>query len=94
MFSLKTNHYIPPNGAISISLPASYGNMVTSNATCTLIGFQDTNTYCRIDTPSRIDIYLNGSELSQNTSYKINVKGLQNPNEDSSKLAFMVSSYF
>ncbi len=61
MFSIKTNHYIQPNGAVSISLPASYGNMVTNNATCTLIGFQDTSAYCSIDTPSRIDIYLNGS---------------------------------
>lgn len=94
LFSVKTNHYIPPNGALSIGLPSSYGNMVTNNATCTLIGFQNTQAYCQINTPSRIDIYLNGTELDQNYSYKINIKGLQNPNADSSTLFFSVASYF
>lgn len=94
MFSIKSNHYIPPNGAVTITLPSSYGNMITNNATCTLIGFQDTNAYCSINTPSRIDIYLNGSELSQNYSYKINVQGLQNPNQDASSMSFIVASYF
>jgi hypothetical protein len=71
LFSIKTNHYIPPTGSISISLPAGYGDMVANNATCTLSGFEDTFVYCRIGTPSRIDLYLNGSELTQNYSYKI-----------------------
>ncbi len=61
MFSVKTNHYIPPSGALSIGLPSSYGNMVSNNASCTLIGFTGTFAYCRINTPSRIDIFLNGS---------------------------------
>lgn len=91
---MKTNHYIPPNGAISITIPDSYGNMITNNATCKLIGFESSNTYCAIYTPSRIDIYLNGSELNQNNSYTIKVDGLQNPNSNSSNLIFYVSSYF
>jgi len=85
---------VPPTGAISISLPSAYGNMLTNNATCSLIGFQNTNVYCSINTPSRIDIFLNGSELNQNYSYKIDIAGLQNPNVNSSNLTFDVASYF
>jgi hypothetical protein len=41
-----------------------------------------------------VDIYLNGTELSQSYSYKISVNGIQNPNSNSSNLHFIVSSYF
>jgi hypothetical protein len=94
LFSLITNHYVPPNGVITITIPAAYGNMISNNAVCTLVGFNNTNVYCKINTPSRIDLYMNGTELSQNTSYKINVQGLQNPNQISSGYLFYVSSYF
>lgn len=60
-FSLITNHYIPVNGAVSITIPSQYGNMVSNGVTCTLDGFSATNAYCLIQTPSRVDIYLNGT---------------------------------
>ena len=88
------NHYIPVNGAISITIPESYGNMVSNGVTCSLTGFSATNAYCLIQTPSRVDIYLNGSELSQTASYKVTLAGLQNPNEDSSGLIFYMTSYY
>ena len=37
--------------------------MVDNKATCTLRDFEGTNCYCRIATPSRVDIYANGTEL-------------------------------
>lgn len=61
LFSIKTNHYVPADGAISITIPTVYGNLVTNMATCTLIGFANTNSYCSILTPSRVDIYANGT---------------------------------
>ena len=93
-FSMITNHYIPPNGAISITIPASYGDMAANGVTCQIQGFEGTNAYCLIETPSRVDIYLNGSELSQTSSYTVILDGLQNPNEDSSSLIFFMTSYF
>ena len=93
-FSLITNHYIPVDGAISITIPSAYGNMVSNGVTCSLLNFNKTSAYCLILTPSRVDVYLNGSELSQTSSYKIVLTGLQNPNEDSSGLIFYVSSYY
>lgn len=71
MFSLRTNHFIPANGAITITIPSSYGNMATNNVTCTLRKFTNTNAYCMIQTPSRVDIYANGTEFSQNQSYEV-----------------------
>lgn len=47
-FSLITNHYIPKNGAISITIPTAYGNMVANGVTCSLVGFGATNAYCLI----------------------------------------------
>jgi hypothetical protein len=61
LFSIKTNHFVPANGAVSITIPTVYGNLITNMATCTLIGFVNTNSYCSILTPSRVDIYANGS---------------------------------
>lgn len=89
-----TNHYIPSKGALSITIPSEFGNMVTNGVTCTLAGFSATNAYCLIQTPSRADIYLNGSELIQTSSYKVILDGLQNPNQASSSLFFYVSSYY
>ena len=89
-----TNHYIPINGAISIKIPEPYGDMVSNGVTCALQGFSATNAYCLIQTPSRVDIYLNGSELSKTSNYKVILAGLQNPNQDSSSLIFYVSSYY
>lgn len=89
-----TNHYIPAKGAISITIPTEYGDMVSNGVTCTLVGFESTNAYCLIQTPSRVDIYVNGSELSKTSTYKVILAGLQNPNQDSSSLIFFVSSYF
>lgn len=68
--------------------------MLTNKATCTLVGFGDTNCYCRINTPSRIDIYSNGTELSTSTTYSVRITGLQNPNIDSSNFVFIVTSYY
>ena len=68
--------------------------MVSNGVTCAIEGFQGTNVYCLIRTPSRVDLYLNGTELSQTSSYKVILSGLQNPNEDSSGLIFYVSSYY
>ena len=68
--------------------------MVANGVTCTLVGFSSTNAYCLIQTPSRADIYLNGSLLSQTSSYQVILAGLQNPNQDSSTLMFYVSSYY
>jgi hypothetical protein len=61
LFSVKTNHFVPANGAISITIPTVYGNLVNNMATCTLIGFTNTNCYCSILTPYRVDIYANGT---------------------------------
>jgi hypothetical protein len=61
LFSVKTNHFVPADGAISITIPTVYGNLVSNMATCTLIGFANTNCYCSILTPSRVDIYANGT---------------------------------
>jgi hypothetical protein len=94
LFSIKTNHFVPSNGALSITLPIEYGNMLTNLATCTLVGFTGTNCYCRILTPSRVDIYANGTELSTSTTYSVRITGLQNPNVDSSSFAFIVTSYY
>lgn len=93
-FSLITNHYVPVNGAISITIPSSYGNMVANGVTCSLSGFKSSNIYCLIQTASRVDIYLNGTEISTTSSYKVILSGLQNPNEDSSGLIFYVTSYY
>lgn len=68
--------------------------MVSNGVTCSLSGFEGTNAYCLIQTTSRVDIYLNGSELSQTSEYVVILSGLQNPNEDSSGLIFYVSSYY
>jgi hypothetical protein len=68
--------------------------MVANGVTCTLVGFGATNAYCLIQTPSRADIYLNGSLITQTASYKVVLEGLQNPNQDSSTLNFYVSSYY
>lgn len=68
--------------------------MVSNGVTCALEGWSATNAYCLIQTPSRVDIYLNGSELSRISSYKVILAGLQNPNQDSSSLIFYVSSYY
>lgn len=61
LFSVKTNHFVPADGAISITIPTVYGNLVNNMATCTLIGFANTNCYCSIQTPSRVDIYAKGT---------------------------------
>lgn len=89
-----TNHYIPKNGAISITIPSAYGDMVANGVTCSLVGFSATNAYCLIQTPSRVDIYMNGSEISKTATYKVVLAGLQNPNQDSSSLIFYVTSYY
>jgi hypothetical protein len=89
-----TNHFVPANGAISITIPTVYGNLISNLATCTLIGFDNTNCYCRILTPSRIDIYSNGTELSASTTYSIQITGMQNPNVQSSSFVFIVTSYY
>ncbi len=39
MFSIKTNHFVPAYGALSITLPIEYGDMLANKATCTLVGF-------------------------------------------------------
>ena len=65
-FSIKTNHFVPSDGALSITIPEAYGDLLANQATCTLSGFTGTNCYCRIRTKSRIDIYANGTELDQN----------------------------
>ena len=54
--------------------------MVSNGVTCSLNGFEQTNAYCLIQTTSRVDIYLNGSELSQTAQYEVILAGLQNPN--------------
>lgn len=61
LFSIQTNHFVPANGAISITIPSVYGNMIDNLATCTLRGFNNTNCYCTINTPYRVDIYMNGT---------------------------------
>jgi hypothetical protein len=94
MFSIQTNHFVPANGALSITLPLAYGDMVANLATCSLQGFNNTNCYCRIATPSRIDIYANGTELSKTSTYSVIITGLQNPNIDSSNFYFIVTSYY
>lgn len=68
--------------------------MLANQATCQLIGFENTNCYCKIATPSRIDIYANGTELSTTTTYSVYVTGLQNPNVQSSNYIFIVTSYY
>jgi hypothetical protein len=68
--------------------------MVANAATCSLIGFQNTNAYCMINTPYRVDIYPNGTELSSSTTYSIKITGLQNPNVGSSSFVFIVTSYY
>ena len=68
--------------------------MIANKATCTLIGFTNTNCYCRIMTPSRADIYMNGTELSSTSTFSVQINGLQNPNIDSSNFVFFVSSYY
>ena len=68
--------------------------MIANKATCTLIGFTNTNCYCRIATPSRVDIYANGTELSTTTTYSVQVSGLQNPNVQSNSFTFIVTSYY
>jgi len=89
-----TNHFVPSNGALSITLPLDYGDMIANQATCNLINFDSTNCYCKIATPSRIDIYANGTELSSSTTYSLYVTGLQNPNVQSSNYIFIVTSYY
>ena len=64
-FSIKTNHFIPSDGAVSITIPPSFGDLLANKATCTLTGFETTNCYCKIATRYRIDIYSNGTELEQ-----------------------------
>lgn len=39
LFSIVTNHFVPANGALSITLPLDYGDMIANQATCKLIGF-------------------------------------------------------
>lgn len=68
--------------------------MIANGATCQLIGFSSTNSYCSIGTPSRIDIFANGTELSTTATYSVSITGLQNPNIDSSNFIFIVSSYY
>lgn len=94
LFSVQTNHFVPADGAISITIPTVYGNLLTNMATCTLIGFANTNCYCSILTPSRVDIYANGTELSPSTTYSIQITGMQNPNVQSSNFVFIVTSYY
>jgi hypothetical protein len=94
LFSIVTNHFVPANGALSITIPIQYGDMIANGATCQLIGFTGTNCYCKIGTPSRIDIYVNGTELSTTKTYSVSISGLQNPNIDSSNFIFIVTSYY
>jgi hypothetical protein len=39
LFSIQTNHFVPSNGALSITLPIEYGDMIANGATCQLVGF-------------------------------------------------------
>ena len=94
LFSIKTNHFVPADGALSITIPTVYGNLISNMATCRLIGFANTNCYCSILTPSRVDIYANGTELSPGTTYSIQITGMQNPNVQSSSFVFIVTSYY
>ncbi len=68
--------------------------MIENKATCTLMGFGNTNCYCMINTPYRSDIIANGTELSTTTTYTIQITGLQNPNVDSSNFVLIATSYY
>lgn len=92
VFSFQTNHKVPPNAAISITIPTQYGDMQVNKVTCTIS--LPAPAYCQINTPSRAEIYLNGTVLSTNTTYTVKLVGLQNPNIDVSALQFYVTSYF
>lgn len=93
VFSFIMNIVVPVNGALSVTTPAAYGNLLTNNAICnTTIPYP---AYCDISTANRIDIYLNGSVLDQTMTYKLWVTGLSNPNTNNmTNLTFQFTSYF
>jgi hypothetical protein len=84
VFSFQTNHKVPPNAAISITIPIEYGDMQANNVTCSIS--VPSPAYCQINTPSRAEIYLSGTVLNINTTYIVTLVGLQNPNIDVSLL--------
>lgn len=92
VFSFQTNHKVPPKAAISITIPIEYGDMRVNNVSCTIN--VPAPAYCQINTPSRAEIYLNGTVLSTSTTYTVRLVGLQNPNINVSALEFYVTSYF
>lgn len=84
---------MPVNGALSITSPTSYGNLITNTAKCNMT--MPYPAYCDISTANRVDIYLNGSVLDQTMTYKIWVTGLSNPNTNNmTGLVFQFTSYF
>jgi hypothetical protein len=93
VFSIVLNMNVPVNGAITLTVPTAYGNLLTNNATCNIS--MPSPAYCLVATPSRIDIYLNGTTLNPLSTYSMQVTGLLNPNVNSTTgLNFLLTSYF
>lgn len=93
-FNFELRHFVPIHGVVSIELPTLFPNLVDTNVSCTIIGLEFTNAYCLIKTPNKADIYLNGSEIAQNTPYQLILSNVQNPSEDISTLSFKIASFY
>jgi len=87
------NINVPVQGALTLTIPSAYGNLLLNNATCS--STLPSPAYCLVATNSRIDLYLNGTVLNPLTTYEVQVIGLVNPNVASMVgLDFTLASYF
>lgn len=93
VFSFVLNINVPMMGAITITMPSAYGNLLTNGANCS--SSLPAPAFCVIATASRVDLYLNGTVLSPLATYQVRVTGLSNPNVASmTGLSFLLTSYF
>ena len=93
VFSFVLNIHVPVQGAITITVPSAYGNMLNNHATCNIS--LPSPSYCVVATPNRIDVYLNGTVADPLATYKVQVTGLSNPNVATmTGLDFTLTSYF
>lgn len=92
-----TGHAIPISGALSLEFPKTYFvDFYVLQITCQLEGsFRSAERpTCKIGDKNRVDINLNGVELSSTQEYIITVNGITNPNVDSSNLKLKIISYY
>lgn len=99
-FPFVTGHRIPSDGAISVTFPSPYGNLLNlENTGCSLQGgvfsSLDNKATCKIGASNRVDIYLNGTNLDSLEQYSLTVTGITNPYIDNLETYyFLLTSWY